>query len=135
MFDGSLADHGLLGTFLWLGPDYTPVVDGTSPNGTQISGQGTPILHLSGVTQADAGAYTLYFYGGCNWSANYTLLVNDCAPACPADFNQDGGVDGADVDAFFAAWESGDASADVNQDGGIDGGDIETFFVAWEAGC
>ncbi|MBL9000111.1 MAG: right-handed parallel beta-helix repeat-containing protein [Phycisphaerae bacterium] len=54
--------------------------------------------------------------------------------SCPADFNQDGGVDGSDVDAFFAAWEAGDAAADVNQDGGIDGSDVDTFFAAWEAG-
>lgn len=53
---------------------------------------------------------------------------------CPADFNQDGGVDGGDVEAFFAAWENAGANADVNQDGGIDGGDVETFFAAWEAG-
>jgi len=53
---------------------------------------------------------------------------------CPADFNQDGGIDGADVDAFFIAWENGDASSDVNQDGGIDGADVDTFFAAWENG-
>ncbi|MCX5691180.1 MAG: immunoglobulin domain-containing protein [Planctomycetota bacterium] len=134
MFDGSLVDHGLQGTFLWLGPDYTLVVDGTSTSGTQISGQGTPVLHLTGVSEADAGSYTLYLNAGCYWAATYTLRVNDCAPACPADFNQDGGVDGADVDAFFSAWESGDASADVNQDGGVDGSDIDPFFFAWENG-
>ncbi len=55
-------------------------------------------------------------------------------PPCPADFNQDGGIDGADVDAFFAAWEAGDAPADVNQDGGIDGADVDYFFNVWEAG-
>ncbi|MBX3409703.1 MAG: hypothetical protein KF859_07430 [Phycisphaeraceae bacterium] len=53
---------------------------------------------------------------------------------CVADFNQDGGVDGADVEAFFIAWEAGDGSADVNQDGGIDGSDVEFFFIQWEAG-
>jgi hypothetical protein len=53
---------------------------------------------------------------------------------CPADFNQDGGVDGGDVVDFFAAWEGGDSMADVNQDGGVDGGDIDVFFAAWEAG-
>jgi hypothetical protein len=26
-------------------------------------------------------------------------------------------------------------SADVNQDGGVDGQDVETFFLAWEGGC
>ena len=53
---------------------------------------------------------------------------------CPADFNQDGGIDGSDVDAFFASWESGDAAADVNRDGGVDGSDVGVFFSLWEAG-
>jgi hypothetical protein len=51
-----------------------------------------------------------------------------------ADFNNDGGVDSADVDAFFAAWEDGNSSADVNVDGGVDGADIGVFFEHWEAG-
>ncbi len=54
--------------------------------------------------------------------------------SCAADFNNDGGVDGADIAAFFAAWERGDAAADVNNDGGIDGSDVEGFFTVWEAG-
>jgi hypothetical protein len=53
---------------------------------------------------------------------------------CAADFNQDGGVDGADVEAFFIVWEAGQSGADTNCDGGVDGRDVETFFVAWEAG-
>ncbi len=53
---------------------------------------------------------------------------------CPADFNQDGGVDGSDISAFFEAWEAGESSADVNFDGGVDGSDIDTFFTVWEAG-
>ncbi|MCX5688920.1 MAG: hypothetical protein NTV94_03885 [Planctomycetota bacterium] len=54
--------------------------------------------------------------------------------ACPADLNQDGGVDGAAIDTLFTTWEQGDGSADVNQDGGVDGGDIGTFFAAWASG-
>jgi uncharacterized membrane protein len=53
---------------------------------------------------------------------------------CPADFNEDGGVDGDDIAAFFAAWEQGDVLADVSVDGGIDGADLEIFYEAWEAG-
>jgi hypothetical protein len=80
------------------------------------------------------------------WQGNYRCAIsNSCgtifsnpatisAPFCPADFNADGGVDGADVETFFQAWEAGMNSADVNQDGGIDGGDVETFFTYWEAG-
>ena len=54
--------------------------------------------------------------------------------SCIADFNLDGGVDGSDIEAFFTAWEAGNAAADVNVDGGVDGSDIQPFFVAWEAG-
>jgi hypothetical protein len=55
-------------------------------------------------------------------------------PACAADFNEDGGVDGQDVEAFFTVWESGEGCGDVNEDGGVDGGDIEFFFTLWEQG-
>ncbi|MBS0195282.1 MAG: right-handed parallel beta-helix repeat-containing protein [Planctomycetes bacterium] len=55
-------------------------------------------------------------------------------PACPADFNQDGGIDGADVTAFFEQWEQGLGGADVNQDGGVDGTDVLFFFQSWENG-
>lgn len=53
-------------------------------------------------------------------------------PPCISDFNRDGGIDGADLEAFFDAWEDGGSRADVNQDGGIDGADVGVFFTAWE---
>lgn len=61
------------------------------------------------------------------------IATSSCA-ACAADFNQDGGIDGSDIGAFFAEWEQGAACADANQDGGIDGSDVGAFFVVWEAG-
>jgi hypothetical protein len=55
---------------------------------------------------------------------------------CPADFNQDGGIDGSDVSDFFAAWETSTGLSDVNGDGGVDGADVARFFEAWEfASC
>ena len=54
---------------------------------------------------------------------------------CPADFNHDGGVDGADIEAFFLAWADSDPRTDVNQDGGVDGQDIQPFFEQWQSGC
>ncbi|MBX3383205.1 MAG: right-handed parallel beta-helix repeat-containing protein [Phycisphaeraceae bacterium] len=54
---------------------------------------------------------------------------------CVGDFNNDGAVDGADVGAFFAAWEAAEPAADLNEDGGIDGADVEFFFLRWEDGC
>ncbi len=71
---------------------------------------------------------------GTSADANGNGIPDECEPPCYADFNQDGGIDGGDVEAFYTAWEAGDASADVNEDGGIDGGDVETFFIAWERG-
>lgn len=56
-------------------------------------------------------------------------------PACFADFNEDGGIDGQDVEAFFNAWSNGEPGADVNDDGGVDGQDVEVFFVAWQNGA
>ena len=68
---------------------------------------------------------------------NVVLYIGNITPPgapCPADYNADGGVDGADIEAFFTDWEAGNAASDVNFDGGVDGGDIEAFFIAWEAG-
>jgi len=69
----------------------------------------------------------------------YVVLAGECdcgvqCPRCAADFNQDGGVDGADVEAFYTVWELGEACGDVNLDGGVDGGDVEAFFAVWENG-
>lgn len=58
-------------------------------------------------------------------------LLSLVALRCRADFNGDGGVDGADVDAYFAAWRTGDMLTDVNDDGGVDGADVERFFELW----
>ncbi len=54
---------------------------------------------------------------------------------CLADFDANGGIDGADLAAFFAAYESGSWLADVDFNGGVDGADLAGFFAAYEAGC
>lgn len=54
---------------------------------------------------------------------------------CIADFDEDGGVTGADIAAFFACFEQGLPPADVDRNGGIDGSDIAEFFARYEAGC
>lgn len=68
-------------------------------------------------------AIVKFCYDGCN----------PC-PGCPADFNEDGGVDGSDVEAFFSIWSEGGSCGDTNNDGGTDGADVEWFFVVWSAG-
>jgi hypothetical protein len=81
---------------------------------------------------------------GASWAGAFTTCADidgngvpdlcDTSTPCPADYNQDGGVDGADIESFFIDWSAGDSQADVNLDGGVDGGDIEYFFVRWQAG-
>ncbi len=51
-----------------------------------------------------------------------------------ADFNGDGGVDGADLEAFITSWERGLPINDINGDGGIDGADLEAFVNIWQLG-
>ena len=53
---------------------------------------------------------------------------------CFGDFNQDGGIDGSDVDAFFAAWEEEAIEADVDLDRAVDAMDVTDFFVRWSSG-
>ena len=82
--------------------------------------------------------YTIRIGGtsGATGSGNITLACtpsNTC-PACPADYNQDGGVTGDDIAAFFADYEEGAGCADTNVDGGITGDDIASFFSAYEEG-
>ncbi len=55
-------------------------------------------------------------------------------PACAADFDQSGGVDGDDIAAFFNDWQAGAPCGDVDGSGGVDGDDIPFFFARWEAG-
>ncbi len=105
---------------------------------------GTPLLNAAGV---DTATLTVTPLDGSASNASLRCIVSNLcgsvtsdpadfstAVCCPADFNQDGGIDGADVDSFFAAWEIGDPTADVNLDGGVDGSDVDYFFFVWEAG-
>ncbi|MBX3383879.1 MAG: hypothetical protein KF864_10280 [Phycisphaeraceae bacterium] len=82
-----------------------------------------------------SGDFITIRLGGFNGAVGTGTLFLECVPAwCPADYNSDGGVDGADVEAFFLDWEAGDSAADINEDGGVDGADVESFFLLWEAG-
>jgi hypothetical protein len=78
--------------------------------------------------------YTIHLNGECGGAG-----CNETRCECPgfcffSDFNQDGGVDGADVTAFTQDWENGLSSADVDLSGGVDGADVEAFYCLWELG-
>lgn len=80
----------------------------------------------------DQIAVRLFFTDG---SMGIFTLEPAARGECPADHNDDGGVDGMDIEAFMLDFESGESAADLNLDGGVDGGDLEEFFRHFEAGC
>jgi len=76
--------------------------------------------------------YFMDFFNGRLFKIVPQLVVPP--PGCYADINNDGGVDGTDIEFFFVAWAGSETAADTNEDGGVDGSDVETFFIQWSAG-
>jgi glucose/arabinose dehydrogenase len=90
-----------------------------------------PLVDCNGNGRGDRGDIA----AGVSRDRNSDGIPDECQPPpCFADFNQDGGVDGSDVEAFFVVWATGSDLADTNLDGGVDGADVETFFTQWQAG-
>mgnify|MGYP000858931818 CR=1 FL=1 len=89
------------------------------------------------ITEAPSVAdftYEFHLNGDCG-GAGCDEARCECPGYCFfSDFNQDGGVDNADVEAFYQDWENGLPSADVDLSGGVDGTDVEVFYCLWELG-
>jgi uncharacterized membrane protein len=101
-------------------------------NGAVYAGVSTPTLTIQTNDPSQSGRYTLAITNPCGTTTSTDVEIT---VECPADFNHDGGIDGDDVNAFFADWEAGSGQSDLNDDGGIDFGDVERFFARWEGGC
>ena len=107
---------------------YAPSLPLNAFDGSPLAGTWT--LTISDNAGIDIGTID-------NFSIGSISVTDNCGTSCPpcaADYNQDGGVDGGDIESFFNQWAAGENCADVNLDGGVDGGDIETFFNVWQAG-
>lgn len=76
-------------------------------NGPVISGQGTPSVTISPVDGSmDLSALHCVVTDGCGSVSSWPAAL--CVrPACIADINGDGGIDGTDVEYFFERWEAG----------------------------
>jgi autotransporter-associated beta strand protein len=61
-----------------------------------------------------------------------TLSAINIAPACEADLDGSGTVDGADLGLLLGAW-GGAGAADLNGDGAVDGADLGLLLGAWGA--
>ena len=104
-------------------------------DGGDIDGSGTDTLNIFNCDPTDQATYTCFVSSRCGNTLSQGATLTVLPLPCPADFNQDGGIDGSDVEVFFAAFEGGQSEADVNFDGGIDGSDVDYFLQAWENGA
>jgi hypothetical protein len=130
-FDGNISGYETFGS-PWRSP---AMPTGGANNNTYAFYQSGVAVAPEGTVKVRALIYQKQagYAGGATWWDDMELNQVSTT-TCYADYNQDGGVDGADIEAFFTDWSAGSSNADVNQDGGVDGGDIEGFFLQWQAG-
>jgi cytochrome c peroxidase len=100
-------------------------------NGVPIPGETLAYHWIVQATPADAGSYD------CILSAPCGSVTSRAAPVlvCDADFDGDGGVSFADLEAYLAAFRAGLPSADLNGDGVVNILDLARFLEAYQNGC
>ncbi len=155
---GVIVEPALLGReFQWQLQSQIPPFDWTDmANGTLFLASGDRVVPLGEIT--GAGSPTLFIdldpqhASVLSGSRFRCMITDDCGillsqpilvtvtdgasscPPCPADYDQDGGVAGSDIGAFFVDFEAGATCADVDADGAVTGGDLSAFFALIEAG-
>jgi hypothetical protein len=115
-----------------------PVCDLTFESGALECGITSHLSFLNGAASFDPEGKPLSYswnYSCPGLDANKSeLQVENCQlSACPADFNSDGKVDGADLNILLAAWNRNLPPADLNGDGIVDGQDLTIFWSYWGA--
>ena len=85
----------------------------------------------------DAAAGQTYYFAVGGYSVATTgpfnvEIVVPAPPACPADLNQDGVVNGADLGLMLGSWgPCPGCPADLNQDGIVNGADLGLLLGSW----
>jgi subtilisin-like proprotein convertase family protein len=116
------------GSFEYRYLDFAPLFPGNTVIGYE-NATGTAGLQISD-TELGSGNTGLRF----TFAQDAPPCGGSACPACAADYDSNGGVDGGDLAAFFTDFESGKACADVDGNGGVDGGDLAFFFTVFEQG-
>ncbi len=114
------------------GNGYTPIVDGPTGWGSEITGAHDSFLTISNLHTMDRNySYVCRSTNSCGSTDSYWAYVR----MCPGDFNCSGTVNSTDIFDLLNAWFAGLPSADFNGVGGIDVQDIFDFLTAWFARC
>jgi hypothetical protein len=89
-----------------------------------LEGDGVSSLHMVGLTAARTGG-----------PGSGIGIIDPCISACPADIDQSGEVDSADLGAVLSAWGPCGAAcaADLDRDGFVDSVDLGILLSAWGA--
>ncbi len=95
---------------------------GTIPGGTQ--------LHVPQAITPDGSRIIGHTAGPGAW-----IIDIELSPACAADLNGDGVVNGADLASLLASWNASNSPADLNGDGIVDGADLASLLALWNMNC
>lgn len=111
--------------------DTIVLTDGTTIDGSIISGASTATLSITGATEGDEGLYDCIISNSLGTATSNTAALTVCA----ADLNCDTGVDFFDYLDFVDDFSSQSPAADFNGDGDIDFFDYLDFVDAFSIGC
>jgi len=117
------------GTYLWFADrGYVSLSQWAAEHGFKLPSNWS----YSGFTMSDDGL----FIGGAamrddGTPSPFVLDLTPSAPACPADFNNDGEVGAADLSSLLAAWDSLNPDVDLDGDKIIGAADLSLLLAAW----
>jgi hypothetical protein len=90
------------------------------------------ILRSSDPTIADSDPVWIVFNDGMTEDDHDAAIAFLEGPACAADLDGSGSVDGADLGALLTAW-GGAGAGDLDANGIVDGADLGAMLTAWGA--
>jgi hypothetical protein len=90
---------------------------------------------LQALNQSGEFVFSAAFVGASSPQAVIKASLSRSEPACPADFDNNGSAEVADIFAFLSSWFAQNSSADFDENGQVQVNDIFAFLSAWFAGC
>ncbi len=102
-----------------------------SPGHITVTRDGVDLFDVDDPTYPGGqGAISAYGFSQDNIIVDQ-VCITPTPTVCPADLNNDGQVDGADLGLLLAAWNSNDANADLDGSGLVDGADLGLILASW----
>jgi len=118
--------------YLWINGTITPLETLAAQAGIEL----TPDIRMALPLGMSRDGYTIV--GTARTAAGVQGFILDLPrpTQCPADFNDDGAVNGDDLGVLLGAWGACAGSAceaDLNDDGAVNGDDLGVLLGAWGA--